>query len=95
MSKLFCKHCNKQVDFEIIVKANNHVAHCWECGHYIKNIPHSTAESVFYFGKYNGTKVSECQDLQYLEWVVKNVKLKEKMKEDIYQRIQTLEYNFK
>ena len=95
MSKLFCKSCNKQVDFEIIIKANNHMALCWECGRFIKNVAHSTADSIFYFGKYSGTKVNECHDLGYLQWIVKNVKLKEKMKDDINERIRTLEYDFK
>lgn len=95
METLFCKHCNKEAEFSVVVKSNNHVAHCLECGSYIKNVPHSSAKSVFYFGKYKGTEVDSCTDIQYLRWVLDNVKLTEKMRLDMSTRLQILEYNYK
>lgn len=92
---LFCRKCNQDQPVTIQVKANNHVAYCSVCGSYIKNIPHSTEDSQFYFGKYKGTKIKDCKDLQYMKWILANVKLTEKIRDDISYRISLLEYELK
>lgn len=92
---LFCKHCNKEQAVQIEVKANNHVAYCTGCGSYVKNIPHSSQDVEFYVGKYKGTKVRECSDLSYLQWFRLNVKMSERMAEEVSMRISTLEFNYK
>ena len=68
------------------MKSGQKTATCNGCGKYIKNIPYS--EPTLYFGKYAQTKISEINDLGYLEWLIKNVeRLRKKERDAIEQQI--------
>lgn len=86
MEKIVCLKCGAEDKFYTELKSNNNVARCSECDSYIKNIPYA-AEKVFYFGKYKDKKVSEVEDIQYLEWVLKNTKQTKGMVEAIEKQI--------
>lgn len=92
-----CKHCGSVDSYTTELKSNNYVAHCKECGMYMGNIPHSEITKVkkewsFYFGKYNGTKLNDCNDRNYLLWLLKNMeKIKPEFREAINDRIDLLD----
>ena len=86
MEKLICKKCGAVDKFYTELKSNNNVARCSVCDSFIKNLPYSN-EFVFYFGKYNVKKVSEIEDINYLQWVLGNTKQKQAMKESIIKQI--------
>lgn len=88
MDKLFCKKCQKDVDFYTEVKANNNVARCSECDSFIKNIPYE--EPKFYVGKYKNIPINQIIDKNYLEWAAKEMKLSKSMRDAIKQRISEL-----
>ena len=95
MNTILCKHCKKDVEFTTQKKANNYVAYCSECGSYIKNISHSDMgiskpDPEFPFGKYKGTKVFECNDLDYLEWCLNTLTLNDKFMDCVYYRLEEL-----
>jgi uncharacterized protein (DUF3820 family) len=72
------------------MKANNNVARCLKCDTFIKNIPQGN-EPTFFFGKYKGTKVKDVEDMQYLNWALKNIKLSSSMRTAIEQQINRFE----
>lgn len=51
---------------------------------------HSDKENTISFGKYSGQQVCQINDLQYLQWALKTVKLKPKMRGLIQSRISYL-----
>lgn len=51
---------------------------------------HSDKENTISFGKYSGQQVGQINDLQYLQWALKTVKLKPKMRGLIQSRISYL-----
>ncbi len=85
METLFCNHCKKQVEFFTELKANNNVARCAECDSFIKNIPYQ--EPQFYIGKYKNIPVKQIDDMNYLKWALKEMRLNKSMKEAIQERI--------
>ena len=91
METIKCPNCGALDKFYTELKANNNVARCTECDTFIKNIPYQT-DQKFYFGKYNGKKVNEIEDLPYLEWVLKNVKPAETMRKAVQTQINRLNY---
>jgi len=90
MEQIKCPKCGAIDQFYTELKANNNVARCSLCDTFIKNIPYQT-EQAFYFGKYNGKKVSEVDDLGYLKWAVENTKPKPAMREAILKQISKVE----
>lgn len=73
MEDVICKKCGLVNDYEIIVKSGQQTAWCNGCSGYLKNIPYE-AEAKMYFGKYAQAKISEINDLGYLEWAIDNIK---------------------
>ena len=53
---------------------------------------HSDDKSVLTFGKYSGKSVNEIEDMQYLEWVLKNVKVKGEVRKIIENRVSLFNY---
>lgn len=91
MSDIICINCGSIDDYTIQEKSNNSCAYCNGCGKFIKNIPKNNTEGLrFYLGKYNQVLISECEDLNYLEWMVKTVTLKPNYKTAIENQINLL-----
>lgn len=53
---------------------------------------HSDDKTVLTFGKYSGKSVNDVDDLNYLKWVTKNVRMKLQLRSFIDKRISHLEY---
>ena len=89
MEDVICTKCGLVNDYVVQLKANNQVAYCNGCGAYIKNIPH--AEPTFYVGKYKLKPVSQIEDMGYLKWALKEMKLSHHMRSAIEKRISEFE----
>lgn len=72
MEDIVCKSCGTINEYTVERKANNDVATCKACGHFIKNIPYQ--KPMFYFGKYAGKPIEEFsgKEIEYLYWVRNN-----------------------
>jgi hypothetical protein len=79
MQDIICPKCGSVNDYYTELKSNNNVARCLKCDTFIKNIPQGK-EPTFYFGKYKDTKVKDIEDMPYLHWALKNVKLTSSMR---------------
>lgn len=90
---LFCGHCNKEVGYYTELKSNQNVARCNECDGYIKNIPYN--KPALYVGKYKGKPIEEIDDLKYLHWAFREMKLNQRTKDAINERIKQLEFEAK
>lgn len=93
METLFCGHCNKQVGYYTELKSNQNTAWCNECNGFIKNIPYE--KPMLYVGKYARKPIESLEDISYLKWAEKNMKLNQRTKDAIKQRISQLEYESK
>ncbi len=90
MENIKCNKCGSENDYYTELKANNNVARCNKCNSFIKNIPYQN-EAIFYFGKYKGKKVSEIEDIDYLKWVLKEIKPSLSMRTAIQKQISNFE----
>lgn len=90
---LFCGHCNKQVGYYTELKSNQNTAWCNECGGFIKNIPYQ--KPALYVGKYKGKLIEEINDLNYLQWADRTMKLNPRTRDAIRHRISQLEFESK
>lgn len=88
MKEIVCRSCGVVNNYTTELRNNQKVATCNECGSFIKNIPYAVQK--FYFGKYKGTPISECDDLSYLNWFVENTKPTPNLKKSCLERIETL-----
>ena len=61
---------------------------CDTCNSHIKFLPQS--EPQFYIGKYKGSKVSDIQDVNYLEWYLNNVRCAGTFKQALVKRIEDI-----
>ena len=86
--EIVCKSCGTINDYRTELKNNQNTAFCNSCGTFIKNIPYSKPK--FYFGKYSGTLISDCDDLNYLDWFLNNTKPKANIKQAVETQIKTL-----
>jgi len=86
MTDIKCPKCGAINDYYTELKANNNVARCSLCDTFIKNIPYQT-EQQFFFGKYKGKKVSEIEDIQYLQWVLDKTNPKPAFRDAIIKQI--------
>lgn len=93
METLYCKNCDKQVGFYTELKSNQNTARCNECNTFIKNIPYEKPQ--FYVGKYARKPIEELTDLNYLQWAARTMKLNERTKTAITNRIAQLEHEAK
>jgi hypothetical protein len=85
---LTCRKCGISDSIDVIEKSGHHIAYCARCNAYIKHLP--TQEPQFYFGKYKGCKIAEVEDIQYLQWALKALKLGASVRVAITTRIKTL-----
>lgn len=89
MEELICPKCGPTTNYYTELKSNNNVARCLDCDSFIKNIPHS--EPTFYVGRYKGKKIAEIEDMSYLKWALKEMKLSANMRNAIEKRISQFE----
>lgn len=90
MQDITCGKCGSVNDYRTENKATQVTAFCNKCGAYIKNIPQG--EPAFYVGKYKGKKVSEIEDMGYLKWALKEMKMSANMRAAIEKRISDYEF---
>lgn len=86
--EIVCKNCGSINDYRTEFKGNQLVAHCNGCGSFIKNIPYK--EPTLYFGKYKDKKVSDIQDLGYLQWLIDKSVVKANIREAVVNQIQKI-----
>ena len=85
-----CNKCGAENNYYTEVKSNNNVCYCGNCNAYIKNLPY--AEPMLYVGKYKNKPISEIEDMQYLKWALKEMKLSAVIKKAIELRISQYEH---
>lgn len=89
MEEVVCRNCGSVNDYITERKANNDVAYCNGCGKYIKNIPRN--EPMFYVGKYKNVPISIIEDMPYLKWALREMKLASSIRNAIEKRISNFE----
>ncbi len=89
MEEIICPSCGPTTDYRTEQKSTQLTAYCNKCGGYIKNIPQG--EPAFYVGKYKGVKVSEIEDMGYLKWALKEMKMSVNMRSAIEKQISRFE----
>lgn len=75
ITKLFCSHCGKEVEYETEWVGKHLKAICSECKIYIKFLSHTPIEQfIMPFGKYRGKLLIDAikEDRQYFEWLREN-----------------------
>lgn len=90
MEQLKCPKCGAIDNYYTELKANNNVARCGVCDTFIKNIPYELPK--FFMGKYKGKNVSDIEDMGYLHWALKELKLSSNMRTAIQQQIDRFEF---
>ena len=90
METIICPKCGAIDLFYTEVKSNNNVARCSNCDAFIKNLPYE--QPKFYVGKYKGKLISEIEDMSYLKWALKEMKLSKSMRDAISNRISLFEF---
>lgn len=85
---IICKNCGSIDDYRIGKKANNLVAYCNGCDQFIQNLPYSPPS--LHFGKYKGCIIQNIHDLDYLQWVINNVRLSDLNKAAVLKQINSL-----
>lgn len=53
---------------------------------------HSDDKTVLTFGKYSGKSVNDIEDMPYLEWVLKNIRMKGQLRKLIEERINSFKF---
>lgn len=89
MEELICPNCGPTEDYRTEKKSGQNTAWCNKCSAYIKNIPQG--EPAFYVGKYKGKLVSEIEDMPYLKWALKEMRLSKNIRTAIEQQISRFE----
>lgn len=89
MQEIICNSCGPTTDYRTELKSNQLTAYCNKCGAYIKNLPQG--EPAFHVGKYKGKKVSEIEDMGYLKWTLKEMRLAANMRKAIQKQIDNFE----
>ena len=89
--EIVCKRCGLVNDYSTRLNPNNNglAAICNGCQCHIKFIPQDKP-AEFFIGKYKGSKVSSCNDKDYLKWFLGNTKPNEKTKKAVEHRIKEL-----
>jgi ribosomal protein L34E len=86
--QVVCRNCGSVDNYITEFKGNQNVAHCNSCGKFIKNIPYK--EPTLYFGKYKDKKVSEIQDMQYLQWLIDKSVVRANIKDAVVKQIERI-----
>ncbi len=89
METITCLKCGAVDKYYTELKSNNNVARCSECDAFIKNI--SYEKPKFFVGKYKGKLIEEIEDMGYLKWAIKEMKLSKSMRDAISDRISHFE----
>ena len=85
---MICNRCNKDIR-PVYSKSGPHIrADCPDCKKYIKFIPLKNKEDwVMPFGKYKNVKLADIDDRPYLEWLLANVEVGNRMKTLIEEKL--------
>lgn len=84
---LTCKRCGSN-SYTTEMKLKNFTASCSKCGAYIKNIPYDPPK--MHFGKYKDYLIEDIDDLEYLEWCMRTLKLTKRIKDSMRNQIESL-----
>ena len=98
---LICRQCGLEQD-ELKAKIEKHflsnggyhmTAHCFQCGSFIKNMPHSLPQ-ILHFGKYKGKPIAVVakENPSYLRWLC-NQGIKDNLKNSIQTELDKVEYD--
>lgn len=90
MEEVTCQRCQTKNEFYVEESGPHLKALCNHCHSYIKFVSRDN-KVVSHFGKYKGKEVSYIDDIAYLKWVLKEVKLSSKMKSAIEKQISSFE----
>jgi hypothetical protein len=90
METLFCPNCKIEEEYYTELKSNQNTARCMTCNTFIKNIPYE--DPKFYVGKYKGQKVADIEDMGYLKWALKEMRLSASTRKAIEARIAQFEH---
>ncbi len=85
-----CLKCNISNEYYIVEKTTNKSAYCNKCNSYIKNISYDVPK--LYVGRYKGIPITDIDDVEYLKWALKSLKLTVIVKESLKSKISKLEY---
>ena len=85
---MICHRCQKDVH-PVYSKSGPHIrADCPVCQKYIKFIPlKNKDEWVMPFGKYKDVKLKDINDRSYLEWLLENVEVGNRMRTLIEEKL--------
>ena len=94
MEQLKCPSCNHTGEPELAPSKQHIGAYCKQCGAWLKWMPQG--DPKFYFGKYSGTLIKDCEDLAYLKWFKENIRQKGySLRIAVDNRISELEFKLK
>lgn len=68
-----CKKCNHEI-FVYTPKGKHLGQYCAKCGAWQKWMPQNNPVTVMPFGKYKRQNIAEIQDIEYLTWLLSNLK---------------------
>jgi uncharacterized Zn finger protein len=71
-TNVVCKDCGLINDYSVVEKSGQQVCNCNGCGFFLGNKPreYDYKSIKIPFGQYKDTLVSECDDMQYLNWML-------------------------
>lgn len=90
METIICKKCGSTA-YTLTETVLHNTAFCANCGAYIKHV--AKEKPTFHFGKYNGQAVDSVNDILYMEWVLKKVRLSARMRKAVAERVELLKFN--
>jgi len=77
--EVICKKCGLVNDYTIQEKGGQNCCYCNGCDTFLGNKPKENYDfksMTMPFGKYKGQYISQINDLNYFNWLLKNVELK-------------------
>lgn len=89
MEELICPKCGPTTDYFTELKSNQNVARCLKCDSFIKNIPYQDPQ--FYVGKYKNVPITKIEDIGYLKWALKEMRLSASMRKAVEKQISNFE----
>lgn len=88
MEDIVCPNCGQVGNHKTELKTNQLTCYCGGCGKFIKNLPQSKPK--MFWGKYKDHYIDEITDIGYLQWVRDNVKMSERYRNAVREKIANL-----